>query len=78
MVGSFHKGVLHLSPVDVIQMRPKLSFIDKRIEKERVCKARQGYDDNKELNPDYEAEAKAVQVSYRAPDDKEGTTLHSP
>lgn len=75
MVGTLKNGNLYLSPVDVLQMRPKLSFIDKRVEKEREGKAKQGYEDQKELNPDYEAEARAIQVTFRAADDKEGMRL---
>lgn len=72
MVGCFKDGALHLTPVNILQMRPTCRFIDKKAERERDAKAGRNYDEAKETKPDYEAEAKSVMVSYRSADDKEG------
>ena len=67
------KNDLHLTELGGIhQMRPDLSYIDKRIEMEKESKARMNYEELKELIPNYDEDAKAIQVSVRAANDEEG------
>lgn len=76
MVGKVHGKALYLTPIDVYQLRPSLHFIDKLAEKEKSFKLKATFEDQKDLNPNFEEEARAIQVTVRSVDDKEGLALY--
>ncbi|KAJ3310522.1 DNA-directed RNA polymerase III subunit RPC5 [Boothiomyces sp. JEL0838] len=62
MVGIF-EDTLHLTEIkDVYQLRPTLSHIDKHQEAEKQLKLKSNFEDMKDINPNYEEEAKTIKM----------------
>ncbi|KAJ3324731.1 DNA-directed RNA polymerase III subunit RPC5 [Boothiomyces sp. JEL0866] len=62
MVGIF-EDTLHLTEIkDIYQLRPTLSHIDKHQEAEKQLKLKSNFEDMKDINPNYEEEAKTIKM----------------
>ena len=72
-VGIMDGNDMHLTKLSgVDQMRPDLSYIDRRIEYEKDQKVKMNYEEMKEANPNLDEDAKAIQMNLRPADDIEG------